>query len=134
SAPAVDRYNPDVCIRYDVLFTAQRPSALSLFPYTTLFRSDEPVDVAVGGLGLGYTARAVLEHARVHSLVVIEALGELIDWHEQRLIPAGSTVVSDDRCEFVHADFFALLRDGDGLDPQHPERRFQAILVDIDHS
>src|SRR5699024_12671229 len=84
SAPAVDRYNPDVCIRYDVLFTAQRPSALSLFPYTTLFRSDEPVDVAVGGLGLGYTARAVLEHARVHSLVVIEALGELIDWHEQR--------------------------------------------------
>src|SRR4051794_5234152 len=42
---------------------------------------DRDLDVVVGGLGLGYTARAVLEDPRVRSLVVVEALGEVIDWH-----------------------------------------------------
>src|SRR3546814_18539472 len=41
------------------------------------------LDVVVGGLGLGYTARAALEDERVRSLHVIEALGEVIEWHEQ---------------------------------------------------
>src|SRR5438270_12419609 len=33
-----------------------------------------PWDVVVGGLGLGYTARAALEHREVASLLVVEAL------------------------------------------------------------
>jgi spermidine synthase len=33
--------------------------------------SGRNLDVAVGGLGLGYTARAVLEHAQVGSLLVV---------------------------------------------------------------
>ena len=47
------------------------------------------LDVVVGGLGLGYTAQAVLEHARVRSLVVVDALAEVIEWHEQGLLPLG---------------------------------------------
>ena len=43
--------------------------------------------VAVGGLGLGYTARAVLDDERVSSLLVVEALEEVIGWHERRLLP-----------------------------------------------
>jgi hypothetical protein len=34
----------------------------------------------------------------------------------------------------LEGDFFALLRDGTGFDPATPERRYNAILVDIDHS
>ena len=37
------------------------------------------IDVAVGGLGLGYTAQAVLENSAVRSLVVIDALAEVIE-------------------------------------------------------
>jgi spermidine synthase len=90
--------------------------------------------VAVGGLGLGYTAQAVLMDPRVHDLVVIEALNEVIEWHERSLIPAGTALVADPRCRFVHGDLFAMLRDGAGFDPASPGRRFHAVIIDIDHS
>ncbi|WP_307849602.1 spermidine synthase [Qaidamihabitans albus] len=91
-------------------------------------------EVAVGGLGLGYTAQTVLENPDVASLVVIEALGEVIEWHERGLIPAGAKLTPDARCRLVHGDFFALLRSPAGLDPAATGRRFHAIIVDIDHS
>src|SRR4051794_24592736 len=37
--------------------------------------------VAVGGLGLGYTAAEVLADARVSELVVVETLEPVIAWH-----------------------------------------------------
>ncbi len=91
------------------------------------------LDVVVGGLGLGFTALAVLDDPRVRSLVVIEALGEVIEWHERGLIPAGERLTADPRCRLVQGDFFALVA-GPGIDPTAPERRFDAVIVDIDHS
>jgi spermidine synthase len=92
------------------------------------------LDVVVGGLGLGYTAQGVLEHARVRSLVVVEALGEVIEWHERELVPLGARLTSDPRCRLVHGDFFAMAGAPWGFDPEAGGRRFHAILVDIDHS
>ncbi|MFS0699712.1 spermidine synthase [Cellulomonas sp. 179-A 4D5 NHS] len=92
------------------------------------------LDVVVGGLGLGYTALTVLEDARVGSLVVVDALAEVIHWHHAGLIPAGAVLTADPRCRLVHADFFAALASDDGLDPATPGRRWDAVLVDIDHS
>ncbi len=94
----------------------------------------DDLDVVVGGLGLGYTARRVLDDTRVRSLVVVEALGEVIGWHEGRLLPLGEGLTSDPRCRLVRGDFFATVAGAAGLDPDAPERRFDAILVDIDHS
>jgi spermidine synthase len=91
-------------------------------------------DVAVGGLGLGYTARAALEDPRVRSLVVVEALGEVIGWHERHLVPLGGELTADPRCRLVNGDFFALAADPMGLDPAEPGRRFDAVLLDIDHA
>ncbi|WP_391960235.1 class I SAM-dependent methyltransferase, partial [Streptomyces somaliensis] len=93
-----------------------------------------PLDVAVGGLGLGYTARAALDDARVGSLVVVEALAEVVEWHRRRLVPLGAALTGDPRCRFVHGDFFALAADAGGLDPRRPGRRFHAVLLDVDHS
>jgi spermidine synthase len=90
-------------------------------------------DVAVGGLGLGYTAAAALEFEQVRRLVVIEALAPVIDWHQKNLVPNGAVLCHDPRCQLVHGDFFALCRAG-ALDPDAPERRFDAILLDIDHT
>jgi len=95
---------------------------------------DTPGDVVVGGLGLGYTARTVLDDARVRSMTVVEALAPVIDWHRDGLIPYGRELTADPRTTMLHGDFFALLRTGAGFDPADPERRFDAILVDIDHS
>jgi spermidine synthase len=92
------------------------------------------LQVAVGGLGLGYTALSVLEDARVRSLVVVEALDAVIGWHQRALVPAGTVLAADPRCRFVHGDFMALSGSAAGLDPTTPGRRFDAIIVDIDHS
>ena len=91
-------------------------------------------DVVVGGLGLGYTAQAVLEHDKVASLIVVEALDAVIDWHRSGLLPLGAGLTGDPRCRFVHADFFARAASPSGFDDDMSGRRFDAILVDIDHS
>ena len=88
-------------------------------------------DVVVGGLGLGYTAVAALEHAAVNSLVVVDALDAVIDWHRRGLVPLGVKLTSDPRCRFVHGDFFALANSPAGFDSG---RKFHAVLLDIDHS
>jgi spermidine synthase len=91
-------------------------------------------DVVVGGLGLGYTARAVLEDPRVRSLTVVEALGEVIEWHERELLPFAAHITSDPRTRLIHGDFFALVDKAEGFEPDTSGRRFHAILVDIDHT
>ena len=93
------------------------------------------LDVVVGGLGLGYTAVAALKHSRVHSLLVVEALDAVIDWHQRGLVPLGPQLTADSRCRFIHGDFFALAADHQqGFDPLNPGRLFHAVLLDIDHS
>jgi spermidine synthase len=91
------------------------------------------VDVVVGGLGLGYTARAVLSDPRVRSLTVVEALDEVIGWHRLGLLPFAAPVTADPRSRLVRGDFFAMAARS-GFDPDTPGRRFHVIAVDIDHS
>jgi spermidine synthase len=92
------------------------------------------LDVVVGGLGLGYTAQAALENRGVRSLVVIDALAEVIEWHAQGLLPLGKQLTGDPRCRLVHGDFFAMAASDAGFDAGHPGGRVDAVLVDIDHS
>ena len=87
--------------------------------------SNSPLDVVVGGLGLGFTARAALNDLRVRSLCVIDALAPVIGWHRRHLVPLGRSLAEDHRCEFVHGNFFDLAVDGFDVD---------AVLLDIDHS
>jgi spermidine synthase len=91
-------------------------------------------DVVVGGLGLGYTARAVLENANVDSLVVVELMDAVAEWHEQGLLPLGPELTGDPRCRFVRGDFFALAATAKGFVAEHNGRRYDAVLVDIDHA
>ncbi len=99
-----------------------------------LSKLKEPkLDVVVGGLGLGYTAQAALKDERVESLLVVDALPEVISWHERGLVPLGEELTHDPRCRFIHGDFFVLSA-SNGFDPEHSDRRFHAVLLDIDHS
>jgi spermidine synthase len=91
-------------------------------------------DVVVGGLGLGYTAAAALEHREVASLLIVDALEPVIEWHRRGLVPLGAKLTTDPRTRVVHADFFELAQSGEGFDSRQAGRKFHAVLLDIDHS
>jgi spermidine synthase len=95
---------------------------------------DHGLDVLVGGLGLGYTARAALEDPRVAALTVVEALPAVVDWHRRGLLPTSSDLTSDPRTALVTADFFSTVGAGLPLDAADPERQYDVMLIDIDHS
>ncbi len=117
------------------LFTASEIALADLgIAYHREGRTSQRLDVLVGGLGLGYTAKAVLDDAAVTSLVVVDALQPIINWHENGLLPLGPALSSDPRCRFVCADFFASAASQHGFDAYHDGRVFDAILVDIDHA
>jgi spermidine synthase len=88
-------------------------------------RATEGLDVVVGGLGLGWTARAALEDPRVRSLQVVEAVEAVISWQVRGLLPGSAELVGDSRTVLTCADFFALAW-GPG--------RCHAVLLDIDHT
>lgn len=92
----------------------------------------DELDVVVGGLGLGCTARAALADPRVRTSTVVEALPAVVDWHQRQLLPYAADLVTDPRSRLLHGDFFALVAGGsfgpDVPDPVH------AVLLDVDHS
>ncbi|MEH0931283.1 spermidine synthase [Micromonospora sp. CPCC 205558] len=94
----------------------------------------DSLDVVVGGLGLGYTACAALGDPRVRSLLVVEAIEDVIDWHRRGLLPFAAGLAEDPRTRFVQADFFAAVAGDTGFDTEAPGRRFDAVLLDVDHS
>lgn len=111
------------------LFTVAEEELATLGLAATGNRGD-PLDVLVGGLGLGYTAAAALRDDRVRSLTVIDALPAVIDWHERRLLPASDALVGDARTSLVLADFFGIAR----TLPSPDDQRYDVILLDVDHS
>jgi spermidine synthase len=96
--------------------------------------TSDTIDVVVGGLGLGYTARTVLQDERVRTLHVIDALDVVIDWHRRHLVPVGAELTGDPRCTLAHGDFFALVDQDPPMFRTGEPARFDAILADIDHS
>lgn len=90
---------------------------------------DRPLRVLVGGLGLGYTARAALADPRVTSVEVVDALAPVIEWHEAGLVPLGESLGQEPRCHLRHGDFFGWFDA-----PRAPEDRYDVVLLDIDHS
>ena len=52
----------------------------------------------------------------VRSLIVVDALAEVIEWHEQGLLPLGKQLTGDPRCRLVNGDFFAMSAFARGFD------------------
>ncbi len=116
------------------MFTASE-IALATIPMGLLETSRAgQLEVLVGGLGLGYTADAVLGFQSVASLTVVEYLSPIIEWHQAGLLPLGTRLLEDPRCRLVEGDFFGLARGDVGFDPAMPGCRFDGIFLDIDHS
>ena len=76
------------------MFTASEV-ALARLPMERL--ATKQPDILVGGLGLGYTAEAVLAYSDVQSLTVIEYLTPVIEWHRDGRLPLGTALADDPR-------------------------------------
>ncbi len=82
-----------------------------------------PATLLVGGLGLGYTVRALLADPKVRRVVVAEIEPTLIEWMSTGVVPS---VLTDDRVE---------VRIGDVRDLVHNTETasFDGILLDVDN-
>jgi hypothetical protein len=63
----------------------------------------------------------------------VDALPEVIEWHEQGILPLADDLVGDPRCRLVHGDFFAMVADRSAFGPDAPSR-VHAVLLDVDHT
>ncbi len=97
--------------------------------------ADEPLarhdgkelSVLVGGLGLGYTAAAVLKSDRVARLDVIEIFPAVVSFLTDGLIPLSDELLEDSRFNVRVGDAYAALRES-------AEERWDLVLIDIDHA
>lgn len=82
--------------------------------------------VLIGGLGLGFTLRAVLDRLETATRVTVcELVPELVEWNRTHLTALHADALSDARCEVVVDDVVKVIeRDGG---------RYDAILLDIDN-
>lgn len=117
------------------LFHAVEEALADLGLAAVVVPEDGPLDVIVGGLGLGYTAAAALRHPNVRSLHVVDFLEPVIRWHKQGMVPLGKGLTADPRTHYVEGDFFALAADPErGFLSDTLGARFHAVLLDIDHT
>lgn len=77
----------------------------------------------IGGLGVGFSLRAALDHPRVGPIVVVERESAVISWNRGPLRDVHGDALADPRVRCVHADLVEWLG----------SETFAAICLDIDN-
>jgi len=82
--------------------------------------------VLVGGLGMGYTTRAVLDHLGPQGRVsVAELLPEVVRWNREHLGRLAGSPLDDPRVELVEDDVARVMSAGPAT--------FDAVMLDVDN-
>ncbi len=125
---ALERPIFEILLQGDLMMSdAIHLSEDALAEHTLAELLDDHLRVLVGGLGLGFTTLRALANPRVASVVVVERLQPVIDWHREKLFPWSAEMLVDGRIELLEDDFFDYL-----ARPATPNSTFDAILIDID--
>ena len=82
--------------------------------------------VLIGGLGMGFTLKRVLELiGRPATVEVAELVSEIIEWNRTYLVEHNGPLLEDERTKIYHGDLYDLLMTcGKSV--------YDAILIDID--
>ena len=81
----------------------------------------------VGGLGLGYTAAAVLQSSRIKRVEVIELFPAVAGFLRDGLVPLSPELLADARFGVRDGDVYATLR-------EPADEVWDLVLIDVDHS
>jgi spermidine synthase len=122
------RHGDDWVIRVDtrVLMSTRMHDSEEALADHALARADDPISVLVGGLGLGYTLRAVLDTVAAEARVTVaELVPELVEWNRKYLGALNDHPLDDPRSNVVIGDVFDVIR--------RSRRTFDAILLDVDN-
>jgi spermidine synthase len=85
------------------------------------------VAVLIGGLGLGFTLKRVLELVRRGSKVeVAELLEEVVRWNRELLTPVNGKLLHDHRVKIVITDVFSVIK-------RSAHAHYDAIMLDVDN-
>ncbi len=83
--------------------------------------------VLVGGLGLGYTLKSVLQNVGSQAkILVVELIPCIVDWNREFLSGVNGALLNEPRVEIILADVWDVISRS-GLD------QYDAILLDIDN-
>ena len=83
--------------------------------------------VLIGGLGLGFSLRQVLEMARPDTTVhVAELLPEVVAWNREFLREVNGKLLGDPRVKAIVGDVFKVIKDAGKV-------AYDAILLDVDN-
>jgi spermidine synthase len=108
-----------------VMDTAEHASERALAT-AALALVEEPRDVLVGGMGLGFTMHEVLADSRVQRCTVVEIEEALVGWMRDGTVPHGPTMLADERANPVIADVSVAL-------PEADESSYDLVLLDVDN-
>ncbi len=90
-------------------------------------RTEKTPRVLIGGLGLGFSLRRVLECVGPEAHVqVAELLPEVVAWNREFLTTVNGLLLDDPRVEISVTDVFQILA-------QAPAGHYDAILLDVDN-
>jgi len=93
---------------------------------TALKQVENPRDVVVGGLGLGFTLHEVLADARVERLVVVEIEDALVQWMRDGTVPHGPSYLADERLTVITADIRVAMAEAS-------PSTYDLVLLDVDN-
>jgi spermidine synthase len=86
---------------------------------------EDPRDVVVAGLGLGFTTQRVLADKRVERVMVVEIEEALVGWMRDGTIPHGPAVLADKRVHIVAADIVMAVAEATST--------YDLVLLDVDN-
>ena len=87
---------------------------------------ENPRNVVVGGLGLGFTMHEVLADQRVERLVVVEIEDALVQWMRDGTVPHGPAYLADQRLSVMTADIRVAMAEA-------TPAAYDLVLLDIDN-
>ena len=89
--------------------------------------ADIPARILIGGLGLGFTLRSVLNHtSSVVRIDVVEIIPEIIDWNKKFLYDLNGALLDNPRVNVVNADVSDVIFN---TKPSH----YDVVILDLDN-